>query len=340
METTWNHYRSTGKPLPARNIQPLLGKRSFRDVLKGLNGSLIYETQENNARCLSITLYGAFLTGHGNVIANVLVEALNFVKQLYEQNHSVTEFDSAAFARRFGEENTRLMYCLMRMQIPHRFPFHYSGGATEGSSWSARIDDEVMDLYQAEDTVAYLDGLLAARYDEREPMLYDDRLKRDMSANANAFAQLRTSWNGESVRPAPQATAASFIAVSRLDELRALKKGPFDCTRLIGMCEELNACAQRGNAHAVAMLTRAIVDHVPPIFGFDSFEKVAANYGGSKERSFKKAMERLDKHTKKVADKLLHGHISRSEVAPTMAKVSYPGELNHLLSEVYRRLKA
>lgn len=65
LDATWNHYRGTGKALPARNIQPLIGKQPLTDVLKGLNGSLIYETQENNARCLSITLYGVFLTGHG-----------------------------------------------------------------------------------------------------------------------------------------------------------------------------------------------------------------------------------------------------------------------------------
>jgi hypothetical protein len=56
-------------------------------------------------------------------------------------------------------------------------------------------------------------------------------------------------------------------------------------------------------------------------------------------KSFKKAMERLDKHTKEVAHRLLHGQISKSEVAPTMEDVSYPGELNMLLSELYRRLK-
>jgi len=340
LDATWNHYRSTTKPLPARNIQPVIGKRPLRDVLKGLNGSLIFETEENNARCLSITLYGALLTGHGNVIVSLLVGALDFVKQLYEKDHFVTEFDSAAFARQFGDDNTKLMYCLMRMQLPHRFPFHYGGGAIDGSTWSARIDDEVMALYQTEDTAAYLDDLLGPRYDEREPMLYDERLQRNMIANANAFTQLQRSWDSDSVRQAPQSAVNAFVDASRLDELRALKKAPFDCTRLIAMCEELDACAQRGNAHAVAMLTRAIVDHVPPVFGFDSFEEFAANYGGTKERSFKKSMERLDKHTKKVADRLLHGHISRSEVAPTMAEVGYPGELNHLLSEVYRRLKA
>ena len=338
LDATWSHYCSTGKPLPARNIQPLIGKRPLRDVLSGLNGSLIYETQENNARCLSITLYGVFLTGHGNVIANLLIGALGLVRHLYEKDNSVTEFDSAAFAREFGDEKTKLMYCLMRLQWPHRFPFHYGGGAIDGSTWIARIDDEVMTLYQTEDTVGYLDDVLGPGYDERELMLFEDRLKRQMGATANAFAEVQRSWHGDIPR-APAPLVATFFDAARLEELRALKNAPFDCTRLIGMCEELNACSARGNAHAVAMLTRAIVDHVPPIFGFQSFEEVAANYGGTKERSFKKAMERLDKHTKKVADRLLHGHISSSEVAPTMAEVSYAGELNHLLSEVYRRLK-
>jgi hypothetical protein len=339
LDATWNYYRSTEKPLPARNIQPVIGKRLLKDVLTGLNGSLIYETQDNNARCLSITLYGVFLTDRGNVVADLLIGALDFVRQLYEKDNAVTTFDSAAFARKLGDDNTKLMYCLMRLQMPHPFPFHYAGGATGGSTWSARIDDEVMTLYQAEDTVAYLDGLLAPRYKEQEPMLYDERLKRDLAANANAFAAARQSWDSGGARQAPKHVVSTFIDASRLDDLRGLEKASFDCTRLIAMCEELNSSVQHENAHAVAMLTRAIVDHVPPVFGFKSFEEVAANYGGTKERSFKKAMERLDKHTKEVANRLLHGQISNSEVAPTMAEVSYPGELNHLLSEVYRRLK-
>jgi hypothetical protein len=331
LDATWNHFRSTGKPLPARNIQPVIGKRALKDVLRGLNGSLIYETQDT-VRGLSITLYGAFLTSHGNVIASLLIGVLDFVRQLYEKDNTVTEFDSVAFARQFGDDNTKLMYCLMRMQLPHRFPITYGGGASDGSTWIARIDDEVMVLYQNENTAAYLDDLLGPRYNEGEPMLYEDRLQRQMTANANAFPLVQRSWDRDSVRQAPQPPRNKFIDVSRLDDLRALKNAAFDCTRLVAMCEELNVCAQGSNPHAVAMLTRAIVDHVPPVFGFDSFEEVAANYGGTKERSFKKAMERLDKHTKKVADKLLHGHISASEVAPTMAEVSYAGELNHLLS--------
>lgn len=43
-------------------------------------------------------------------------------------------------------------------------------------------------------------------------------------------------------------------------------------------------------------LPRAILDHVPPIFGFKSFAEVASNYGG--EKSFRKAMERLEKHSR------------------------------------------
>lgn len=273
------------------------------------------------------------------MIANLLIGALDFVRQLYEKDNSVTEFDSAAFAREFGDDKTKLMYPLMRLQWPHRFPFHYGGGAVDGSTWIARIDDEVMTLYQTEDTAGYVDDLLGPGYDERELMLFEDRLKRQMGATATAFAEVQRSWHSDTP-PARKPVVATFLDAARLEELRALKSALFDCTRLIAMCEELNACSERRNAHAVAMLTRAIVDHVPPVFGFDSFEQVASNYGGTKERSFKKAMERLDKHTKKVADRLLHGHISRSEVVPTMAEVSYAGELNHLLSEVYRRLKS
>ena len=339
LDATWNRYRETGQPLPVRSIQPLIGKQALKDVLKGLNGSLITETQEDNARCLAITIYGALVTGHGNGIASLLVGSLDLVKQLYVDDNFIKQFDSAKFEEKFGKENTKLFFRLLKMQIPHRFPFQYAGGASDGSNWTVRIGDEVMDLYQADDTAAYLDELMAARYNEQEPMMYDDRLKRDMSVNANAFAELQHPWRIDDTPSALRAIPPSYIDPSRLDELRVIKSEKFDCTRLIVMCEELNACAARNNAHAVIMLTRAIVDHIPPVFGYKSFDQVAANYGGNRERSFKEAMERLDKHIKKVAHRLLHGQITDKEVAPTMGEVSYPGELNHLLTEVYRRLK-
>lgn len=86
------------------------------------------------------------------------------------------------------------------------------------------------------------------------------------------------------------------------------------------------------------MLTRAILDHVPPAFGFKSFAEVAASYRGGGS-SFKKSIERLENHSRKVADRLLHTPIRDKEVAPNMHEVSFAAELETMLAEFCRLLK-
>jgi hypothetical protein len=58
---------------------------------------------------------------------------------------------------------------------------------------------------------------------------------------------------------------------SRTAELRSsenLRLPDFDFQKLIRLCEELNSSYDQGNMYASAMLTRAILDHVPPLFGY------------------------------------------------------------------------
>jgi hypothetical protein len=132
--------------------------------------------------------------------------------------------------------------------------------------------------------------------------------------------------------------ASPYVNLSRIEELKKIKNTRFDCTRLICMCEELNECASRNNVHSVIMLTRAILDHVPPAFEFTRFKEVASNYGGG-GRSFKDSTERLEHQSRKVADRLLHMPIRDKEVAPNMNEVSFMSEIETLLSEFCRLLK-
>src|SRR5471032_3490508 len=131
---------------------------------------------------------------------------------------------------------------------------------------------------------------------------------------------------------------AKFVTGARLDALKHIEHPNFDCTRLICLCEELNACAAGRHAHAVILLTRAILDHIPPVFNLKSFAEVAANYGGA-GRSFKACAERLEQHARKVADRLLHQSMRKSEIAPELKEVAFSQELEAVLAEVCRILK-
>jgi hypothetical protein len=131
---------------------------------------------------------------------------------------------------------------------------------------------------------------------------------------------------------------APFVNLARLEELRQIKSAQFDVCRLIRFCEELNVAFQSSSFHSVAMLTRAILDHIPPIFGFDSFTKVANQYRGSK--SFRDIARNLDDSTRKVADAHLHEQIRKREVLPNQQQVDAHQSLDFILAEVVRLLSS
>jgi|SRR5271169_2031098 len=58
----------------------------------------------------------------------------------------------------------------------------------------------------------------------------------------------------------------TFISVSRLAELGGLVSTEFDFRKLIRLCEEINIAYSSGCYFATGMLTRGLLDHVPPLF--------------------------------------------------------------------------
>jgi len=137
----------------------------------------------------------------------------------------------------------------------------------------------------------------------------------------------------------PESTPAAFVYVdeSRIADLRRLESSSFDLRKLIALCEELNQCYRAQCYHAVAALTRALIDHVPPIFGVRSFSEVANNYAGS--RSFKDSMQQLDAAARRIGDQHLHTQIRSSEVLPTRVQVDFSQVVDVLLSEIVRLLQ-
>jgi hypothetical protein len=132
---------------------------------------------------------------------------------------------------------------------------------------------------------------------------------------------------------APVSHELALISEQRLDELRALTSTKFDLQKLIRLCEEINISYNNECYLATAMLIRALLDHVPPIFGMGSFTEIANNYGG---KSFKGAMQHLQNGLRHVADGHLHQQIRDSESLPTAQQVNFAAPLDVLLSEIVR----
>ncbi len=132
----------------------------------------------------------------------------------------------------------------------------------------------------------------------------------------------------------------AFVSPSRIAELRSITSQQYDLTKLIRLCEELNICYSNKCFFAVPVLTRSILDHVPPVFGFNKFEEVVASYGGPKEnKSFKKNMQHLQDSLRNIADAYLHQVIREKETLPNETQVNFSNDLDVLLAEVVRKLK-
>ena len=136
------------------------------------------------------------------------------------------------------------------------------------------------------------------------------------------------------VRPVAPA-GLTFVADARLAEIRTIRSAPHDLRRLIRLCEELNVAYAEGCYLATIMLTRALQDHVPPIFGVRTFAELASNHDG---RSFKQAMQRLESSARKIADAHLHQAIRPSETLPVAQQVNFAAEVDVLLAEIVRLL--
>lgn len=126
----------------------------------------------------------------------------------------------------------------------------------------------------------------------------------------------------------------SYVSPSRIAALVELKSEKYDFQRLILLLQELNSASANSNYLSMAFLVRAVIDHVPPIFGCENFGQVSNNYPGT--RSFKKNMDHLHNALRNVADSYLHTHIRQKEDLPTFLQIDFRSQLDQLLGEIIR----
>lgn len=171
-------------------------------------------------------------------------------------------------------------------------------------------------------------------------LITDIGFKSRMGSMAPHFqmkVQKQTSYDSLKSTATSAKSLNEYVDKARIDELRAIKSEEFDLTKLVALCEELNRCYGSQCLFALALLTRAVLDHLPPVFGYKSFAEVANNYKGT--RSFSQSMQHLDTSSRKIADAHLHTQIRSKEALPSMVQVNFKNDLDVLLSEIVRLLK-
>ncbi len=135
----------------------------------------------------------------------------------------------------------------------------------------------------------------------------------------------------------------SYVDQSRIEELKKLNslkriKSTYDISRLVTLCDELNLNSTMGTVNAVSALQRTIINHIPPLFEKDNFEQLVANYPFPK--SVKKSLGNLLNSMRPIADYNLHVQVSKTDSLPNMTQVDFSNDLDVLLSEVCKVLKA
>ncbi len=124
------------------------------------------------------------------------------------------------------------------------------------------------------------DAARKARFDHFEKLGLD-RVKSDLLQTGGmrdiggplevrelAWEWVRTKEQQAATRKQEPPVALTLVSEIRLAELQALRSAQFDFKKLICLCEEINMAYREGCYFATAMLTRGLLDHVPPVFGF------------------------------------------------------------------------
>ncbi len=122
--------------------------------------------------------------------------------------------------------------------------------------------------------------------------------------------------------------------ISRLERIEARGGGEYDLSKLIIYCHELNDNYRRGNTLSVRSLSRAVVDHVRPIFGMpapEAFEPHAA-VGKTAETSSDLLLVTMPAES-------MHRRASALETAPAPEEVNFKAVMDRLISRVIEEVE-
>jgi hypothetical protein len=104
---------------------------------------------------------------------------------------------------------------------------------------------------------------------------------------------------------------------------------------LVRVLREINSSFAHGNVVGTVLLMRAVLNHVPPVFGYQSLEQVVANVG----RSLKDSYSHLEDGLRKIADFHTHKRIDQTDTYPSRAQVEpYKPQFEVLLQNVLAAL--
>ena len=123
--------------------------------------------------------------------------------------------------------------------------------------------------------------------------------------------ELREILDNENVEWANQ--GGSFIEKSVIDSLGRINSSAFDLSKVIRFCEEINGSFGAGYFLSTSLLIRALLNHIPPVFGHKTFSQVVSQSSKSRKEMFRP----LEEIARDIADLHTHDLIRHKESLPT-----------------------
>jgi hypothetical protein len=176
-----------------------------------------------------------------------------------------------------------------------------------------------------------LDDLVAARLvtQEGENLAPTELIAKIQKALHISLTELTEAYRRTESR-------GSFVEQPVIEQLRQLKSEKHDLAKVVRFCEELNSSYASGNYLATTLLIRALLNHIPPVFGQTTFLQVVSQSG----RSVKEVLKPLEEISRDVADLHTHALIRHKETLPTKNQVEpFKANLEILLHEVIARVQ-
>ena len=202
-----------------------------------------------------------------------------------------------------------------------------SSGITPEGEWHREITREVLKYRQATDLQGYVATVceIVTGWGAQQDALYAQVASPPFSSGVESSPSV----------PMPPKTYVDLRLIEELEELD--KTCPRSLDKLLDLARELNSNYAADHPYACHMLLRAILDHIPPAFGYERFAQVVSNHswGVTDSKYVKKLAE-----TRNASDDVLHRQIGNSPSRIGMEDLPPRPYVNALLQQLLNVLSA
>lgn len=196
-----------------------------------------------------------------------------------------------------------------------------SGGTTPQGVWHREITREVLKYRQATDLQGYVATVCE--------IVTERGAQQDALYAQVVSPPFPSSIESNPAAPTPPKTYVDVPLIEELDQLDMTC--PWSLDKLLDLARELNSNYAADQPYACHMLLRAILDHVPPVFGYQKFAQVVSNHswGVTDSKYVKKLAE-----ARNASDDVLHRQIGTRRSRIGMEDLPPRPYVNALLQEL------